>query len=427
MRAITTLILCRLAAQDFTPVEQSARDELARANVPGASMAIVRGEQVVFSKAFGTANVETRAPVRREMLFRLGSTTKMLTAAALAGLAAEGKIDLNAPVGKYVPGLPPRIGAVTADQLLSHTAGVLDTTPMYGPHDDDALGKGIRSWTDEWLFTAPGQIFSYSNPGYWLAGYLVEVLTGKPFADAMEARVFRPLEMSRTTLRPTMAMTWPLAIGHEEAPGNTCVVTRPAADNAASWPAGSVFSNTADLAKFTIAFLNARGLDPKVIAMLSAPHASYPDSKDRYGYGLTIRDLRGVPVVEHSGARVGYGSFIRMAPQQRVAIIVQTNRTGGNLPATIERASELMLPLAPRTDPPAQAALRLTEEDLRRIPGRYRNGEQSLEITARDGRLFIKRGRQESELVKHSSRRFSNYVIDGDYVTAGSRSYARAR
>ena len=62
---------------------------------------------------------------------------------------------------------------------------------MYGSHDDEALGKGIRAWTGERLFTAPGRIFSYSNPGYWMAGYLVETLSGKPYADAMEERVLR--------------------------------------------------------------------------------------------------------------------------------------------------------------------------------------------------------------------------------------------
>ena len=195
------------------------RGELARLHIPGASIAIVRGERSHLSKALGTANVETGEALRPEMLFRLGSTTKMMTAAALIGLAVEGKIDLNAPIGKYVSGLTPMLAGVTANQLLSHTAGIHDEAPMQGSHDDAALGSGIRAWTDAWFFTAPGKIISYANPGYWVAGYLVEVLTGKPYADAMEERVFRPLGMARTTLRPTMAMTYPLAQGHETVDG----------------------------------------------------------------------------------------------------------------------------------------------------------------------------------------------------------------
>jgi CubicO group peptidase (beta-lactamase class C family) len=349
-------------APDFGVLETSAREELARLNIPGASIAVVRGDRVIFAKGFGTADVETGDAVKPEMLFRLGSTTKMFTATALVGLALEGKLDLNAPIGKYITGLAPKLSQVTANQLLSHTAGIHDEAPMYGSHDDAALGIGIHQWTDAWLFTAPGKVFSYSNPGYWMAGYLVEVLSGKPYADAMEELVFHPCGMMRTTLRPTTAMTWPLAQGHDFANGKNHVA-RPAADNAASWPAGSIFSNTSDLARFVTAFLNRgmldgkRVLDPQVFNLLSSPHARYPDSPESYGYGLTVREFRGVHMVEHSGSRMGYGSFVRMAPEQRVGIIVLTNRTGSNLPATVDKATELLLPLHAKDAPPAKTAL----------------------------------------------------------------------
>src|SRR5947207_1147475 len=134
MRRILVLLLAAapIVAQDFSAVEQTAREELARLRVPGAAIAIVQKDRVIYAKGFGTANVETGEPMRPEMLFRLGSTTKMFTAMALAELAQEGKIDLDAPIGRYLPWLPPRLSQVTASQLLSHTAGILDTAPMYG-------------------------------------------------------------------------------------------------------------------------------------------------------------------------------------------------------------------------------------------------------------------------------------------------------
>jgi len=445
IRTLAFLISLPLLAQptpDFTAIEQSAREELARLNVPGASIAIVRGGQVIFSEGFGTANVETGEPVRPEMLFRLGSTTKMLTATALAGLAVEGKLDLNAPIGKYIAGLPPKLSQVTANQLLSHTAGIHDEAPMYGSHDDSALGNGIRSWSDDWLFTAPGKIFSYSNPGYWMAGYLVETLSGKPYADAMEERVFRPCSMTRTTLRPTTAMTWPLAQGHQEA-GGKCTVARPAADNAASWPAGSVFSSTRDLARFVTAFLNdgqiegKRAIDPKVFAIMSSPHSHYPDSPDSYGYGLAIRELRGVHIVEHGGSRMGYGSFIRMAPEQHVGIIVLTNRTGADLPATVEKASELMLPLQTKRVMVGSTRWR-SAADAQHV-GAYRNGDQRLEIVAEGDHLSLKRGNAPTVplVILNGSYveigRGTEFIMvpgaDGktEYVYSGSRAYARVQ
>jgi len=315
---------------------------------------------------------------------------------------------------------------------------------MYGSHDDSALGAGIRAWTDAWLFTDPGKIFSYSNPGFWMAGYLVEVVTGKPYADAMEARVFRPLGMARTTLRPTVAMTYPLAQGHEAAGPAKCMVARPAADNAASWPAGSVFSNTADLARFVIAFLNggrAGGkavLDPKAIALMSAPHAAYPDSKEAYGYGLTLMDFRGVKVLAHGGSRMGYGSYIMMAPEQRVAVILQSNRTGMSLPATAEKAMEVLTTLAPKTAAHAPESMPVTAQDLSRHTGVYQNGGQRMEILARENRLYLKRGGMvEVPLVKHSATRYAVESGGGElivvagadgktqYLHSGSRSFAR--
>src|SRR3984885_14124564 len=108
------------------------------------------------------------------MLFRLGSTTKMMTAAGDAKWASEGKLAFGDSVGKYVHGLDPAIAALTIDQILSHTSGLKDTAVMNGRHDDAALGEEIRAWKSDWLFTKPGVIYSYANPGFWLAGYVAE-------------------------------------------------------------------------------------------------------------------------------------------------------------------------------------------------------------------------------------------------------------
>jgi CubicO group peptidase (beta-lactamase class C family) len=443
-RLLPFLLILPAFSQDFSAIEQSAREELAMANVPGATIAIVRGNQVIFSKAFGVANVETREPMRPDMLFRLGSTTKMLVSSALVRLSLEGTLDLNVPVGKYISGLPPKLSQVTANQLLSHTAGIYDIAPMYGSQDESALGAGIRSWTDSVVFIPPGRIFSYSNPGYWMAGYLLETAYGKPFADAMNELVFQPLGMKATTLRPTMAMTWPLAIGHEEAGRGRCRVVRPAANNAASWPAGSVFSRTADLARFVMAFLNdgmldgRRVLDPRLIAALSSPHSRFPDSADAYGYGLTIRDYRGLRILEHAGDRSGYGTFVRMAPEARVGIIILTNRTGGTLPATLEKATELLVKLKPAAPETPKPALPLTPADLKRLPGVYQNADERFEVLARGNRLILEHGSEHLELVKHSAVRFgaagrkADYLImpaEGDtpaYLFTDSRVFVRA-
>src|SRR5438067_756565 len=122
-------------------------------------------------------------------LFRLGSTTKMFTAATLVSLAEAGKVKLDAPIGDYVKGLHPKLAQLTSQQLLSHTAGLADETKMEGLHDESALAAGLRARKDDLCFTEPGKIWSYSNPGYWLAGLVIEEVSGEHYADAVRKHV----------------------------------------------------------------------------------------------------------------------------------------------------------------------------------------------------------------------------------------------
>jgi D-alanyl-D-alanine carboxypeptidase len=114
------------------------------------------------------------------MLFRTGSINKMPTAAVLVALADEGKIRLDAPLAKSVPGLAPGLSRVTADQLLSHTAGLIDPARVCCAQDEGALSAQVRAYRDEdYFITEPGRIFSYSNTGYIIAGFLIEQLSGE--------------------------------------------------------------------------------------------------------------------------------------------------------------------------------------------------------------------------------------------------------
>jgi len=114
---------------DFTQLEKVTLEELKETNTPGAAVAAVSGDRLVFAKGFGVANIETGAPVTPDTLFRVGSVTKMFTAAVLVTLAEQGQINLDEPISKYVKGLNPKLSLVTAYQLMSHTAGMTDESP----------------------------------------------------------------------------------------------------------------------------------------------------------------------------------------------------------------------------------------------------------------------------------------------------------
>ena len=399
---------------DFSQLEKVVLDELRETRTPGATVAIVSGDRVIYSKGFGISNVETGAPMMANMLFRIGSTTKMFTAAALVTLAEDGKIKLDEPLGNYIKGLNPTISKVTAHQVLTHTAGIIDEAPMYGDHDDSAMGRTIRSWKENQLFTEPAKIISYSNPGYWLAGFTVETIGGKAYADQMNEILFKPLGMTSTTFRPTVAMTYPLAQGHNAVGQSAPTVVRPFADNAASWPAGSMFTSVVDLSRFIIAFMNSGKIDgrqvlsPAVIAKLSAPRVAIPSQPEaKYGYGLMMSNYRGVRVVEHGGSRSGYGSVIKMAPEYRFAVIVLGNRTGVALNKTVEKAMELMLPLKPREADKPKQELPMSASEMANYVGKYGQRDVSFEILLRDEKLFLKQGQNEQPITKVGETRFS--------------------
>jgi CubicO group peptidase (beta-lactamase class C family) len=351
------------------------------------------------------------------MLFRLGSTTKMFTAAALVTLAEEGKLKLDEPIGKYAKGLSPKIAGLTAHQLLSHTAGLKDDAQMFGRHDDEALAATVRALKDDFFFAAPGRIYSYSNPGYWLSGYLIEAVSGKPYADALDERIFKPIAMQRTTLRPTMAMTWPLAQGHDVSGREKPRVVRPFADNAGNWPAGSIFSSINDLSRFVIAFMNGGQIDgkqvltPSLIKQLSSPHADVPGSEGKYGYGLSLSKNRGVRIVEHGGARSGFGTLIKMAPDHRFALIILVNRSGGILSKTAEKAMELMLPLEAKVESRPKP-VPMTEAEMARYVGVYGDQPNRIEISIKDGKLLFKGMGREAQVSKLGESRFSMTLPD---------------
>jgi CubicO group peptidase (beta-lactamase class C family) len=397
----------------FKELETIAARELKETGTPGAAVVVISGDRIVFAKGFGVSNVETGQPVTTDMLFRIGSMTKPFTAATLVGLAEEGKIKLDAPVGEYVKGLSPGFGQITLHQLLSHTAGIQDGARPFGLHDETELAKTVRSWKDDFLFTSPGKIFSYSNLGFGIVGAAIEEVGGKPFADQLDERLFKPLGMNRTTFRPTVAMTYPLAQGHQARGDGKAFIIRPYTDNAADWAAGFMFSSADDVARFAVAFMNEGKIDgkqilpPSVIRKMSAPYADVPGFDIKYGYGMRIRDYRGVHVIEHGGAIAGFGAELKMVPEHRFAVIVLGNKSGARLEKTVEKAMEMMLPLKAKTASTAPQPIAMNEAEMMNYAGNYAHSVRAnIEIVVQNGKLFWKRRDELLPLVKTGNYRF---------------------
>lgn len=401
-------VLAQQPKIDFAQLEKAALDELKETGTPGAVVAVVSGDRIIFAKAFGVANVETNAPVTVETLFRIASVTKMFTATAVVSMAEQGKLKLDEPVGSYIKGLSPQLSKLTLHQLLTHTSGLVNETTSRGSIDDAKFADAVRAWNDDSLFyEQPGKMYSYSNPGLVLAGLALQESAKKPYAEMMSAILFKPLGMSRTTFNPMLAMTYPIAMGHQVGMDKKATVLRPF-PSPQYLPAGGMISNVTDLSRFAIAFMNGGQLDgkqvlsPSAIAKLTTPYVdSYATSGQwKQGYGMRMTDYRGVHIVEHLGGTNGFGSQLRMIPEHRFAVIILTNSSLAQLSKTTEKAMELLLPLKAQPASPSEAAQPLTAAEMHSYIGTYQNGPLRFQIFSKDNRLFLKADEDEVPLKK---------------------------
>jgi CubicO group peptidase (beta-lactamase class C family) len=396
---MTPLLLALSLAFAESAVEKALEEELRETRTPGAALVIVRGDEILLSKGFGVANVETGERVTPDHLFRIGSTTKLATALALAVLAEEGKIDLREPVGSVASGLPDFVSPLTPHQLLTHTAGLKDEPADFGLHDESALAAFPRGWGRDYRLSAPGVAFSYSNPGFALAGLLVEKAAGKPYAEAMKEILFAPLGMDRATFRPTEAMTRAISQGHElpEEGSDPARVVRPFSDDSRQWPNGFLMASASELGRFAIAFMNGGRLNgrevlsPAALSRVSAPYAEIPyDLPDmkrpRYGYGLFLHTWDGVAIAEHAGTMPGFTSILKIAPEERFAVILLANREGLRFEKTLAAAfSPFLKKGAPAGTP---EPLPMTDSEMDALTGVYRN-RWPVTLVREDGALLL--------------------------------------
>jgi CubicO group peptidase (beta-lactamase class C family) len=281
------------------------------------------------------------------------------------------------------------VGTVTTHQLLTHTAGWTDNAVAYGRMGEGALGEVFREVSDTLFFTDPGQVISYSNPGFSMAGYVAERAGEARFATVAERLVLRPVGMTRSTFRPLEVMTTDFSQGHMGPPGGAATVVRPYTENTAQWAAGFLFSTAGELARFATALMQEGELDGKrvlaasTVQRLTTGYQPIPgDSVARYGYGVMIGRKDGQLVWEHGGAINGFDAIVTMWPERRTALIVIDNRSGSPL-SEIDRFLREQVLRLPARPTPTPATPRLgTAEEQRALVGTYAMGATRVSIAA---------------------------------------------
>ena len=370
------------------PIADAAAKDLARGQIPGVAVAFVDGGRVAYARGLGVANVETGAAMTADTLLRVGSLTKSVTAVAVVSEARSKHVSLDTPVGRVIPGLAPRIGQVTLTQLLTHTAGFKDrivSTRFENDEDEADLLPSVRSWKDDDLFfTEPGEVMSYSNLGFVLAGAALEQMSGKRYAEAVSELVLKPVGM-HATFRLADAFQLPFAQGYAGPGGAPPHVVSPIKTDARLWPPGFLWASANDYARFAIVLMNhgeidgRQALDPAAVAVVEQPHVPIPGAAhSSYGFGLSVTEEDGDTVLAHSGRMDGYGAYIGMALASRRAWVVLVNRLDAAPRATLAAcaaAAGVHLGAGRSTAGSSPGDTKLEE-----LPGRYVNGSRTITI-----------------------------------------------
>jgi CubicO group peptidase (beta-lactamase class C family) len=324
---------------DYGELERLITDKMREAIVPGLALAIVQGDEVIYARGFGVTSTDDNAPpVMPDTLFRIGSVTKPLTGTMIMRLVEMGILDLDKPITEYVnwlivgdPNVAPQL---TLRMLLSHTAGLptaLDYVGWRGPSGLEAYVRTVLPRLK--LVAPPGLVYSYSNPGINLAGYVAEAATGKPYTTLMRELVFEPLDMRRTTFDPLEAMTYPLSQSFVLDKQGQPVVKRPFIDNSGEYPCGFAISSVMDLANFAIMHLNEgrfsdkQVLQPETVDTMHRPHANLYTLDERwYGLSMRTRQYKGLRLVGHNGAIAKYGAVLSLVPEHGLGVVMLFNR-----------------------------------------------------------------------------------------------------
>lgn len=339
-------------------------------DVPGVAVAVIKGDQVVFAKGYGVRKLGDAAPVNERTLFAIGSSSKAFTAASVAMLVDEGKLKWDDPATKYLPGFelydPYVTRELTVRDLLSHRSGLERGDFLwYGTeYDRDEILRRARYLKPTWSLRST---FGYQNLMYLAAGQLVARVSGKSWDEFTRQRFFTPLGMtaSSTSIKD-LKNSDNVAAPHSKIDNNVTPVPWRNIDNIA--PAGSINSNVVDMAQWVRlqlgqgSFQNQRLISsgavkemhtPQTVMRTDPPYSLfYPEAHFlNYGLGWFLSDYKGRKLVDHGGAIDGMRALVALIPEEKLGLVVLSNRGGTILPvALMYRIFDAYLGVAPGRD-----------------------------------------------------------------------------
>ncbi|HEU0078795.1 MAG TPA: serine hydrolase domain-containing protein, partial [Longimicrobiaceae bacterium] len=303
--------------------------------IPGAAVAILRGDSLVFARGYGVADRERNLPVHPGTLFQLASTTKPFTATAVLMLVEEGRVELDAPAGRYLPWLPAKYAGITIRQLLTHTSGIYPDVRRANV-DEMPMEEFRRRLEEQPVSFAPGTRWQYANAGYTLLAAIVESVSGEELGAFLRRRIFQPLGMRTAGYRAAATGDTLHAVGYDRVEGRL----ERAPHVFSGWGNSGIEASVLDLVAWAAALERQELLAPESYRAMYAPARLASDEEARfpfggaaessYGLGWFLSSDRGEPLVTHGGAIAGFSSIVNRFPRRRLTIIVLSNGKQGD-------------------------------------------------------------------------------------------------
>lgn len=352
-----------------------------KASEPGCALMVQQRGEVIHVQSHGVAELAFGAPITASTVFDIGSVSKQFTALALLWLVHDGKLGLDDPVRQHLPelaqALPPE---VTVRRMLQHSAGLPDyvglmsytgQAPENVTGDADAL-RVINAGVP--LNFVPGSEASYSNTGYFLAGQLVQRLSGQTLDAFLKKRLFAPLGMQATHVRTDHTQVVPQR-ATAYAPGAQGFVIDMSNWNQAG--DGAVQSNMHDLALWEAELIHPRVVPPQVIEWMQTPGRLTSGQATEFGMGWIRDTYRGLPRIFHDGAWGGFRTMALRFPTEGLAITLACNRADADVEELSLRVADIVLAGQLDDSPAAVAPAALPAADLARLHGWYLSDDGS--------------------------------------------------
>ncbi|MCY7338904.1 MAG: beta-lactamase family protein [Sphingomonas bacterium] len=362
------------------------------ADGPGASVVVSEHGKIVYVGARGMADVAAKRPITPDTVFRIGSITKQFSAAVVLQLAAEGKLKLSDPLSKYLPTFP-NGSAITVEELLNHSSGIQSYTGIPGWMTE---ANTARAYTTVQLVAVfkglpapdkPGAKWEYNNSGYILVGALIEAVTGKPWYQAVDERIARPLGLKTIRYGGDEAMIAAMAKGYSQddsgvVPAKKIHMSVPAA-------AGALVGTPADLAKWGYALHHGKVVPAPFYEQMIAPSAISKANGRSYGFGLETEAVRGAQTIGHGGGIFGFSTGSVYFPAEDVFVAVYAN---SDQPQTaVDATTRRLAAMAIGKPYPTFTKHALDATALAPLLGVYKFKAMNRIITIEDGKLLYQR------------------------------------